>query len=448
MVPVNPNIFRAYDIRGVYGKDLDESLMEMIGNAFAACFVKDTAVVGADGRMSSPSLQKAFIEGVVKAGKNVIDVGTVPKCACMYLAWKKGYESAYVTASHLGSEWNGAKFGHAKGVEFSEDDNFRIRDAAVAGKSRNAKARGSISKGDALCAYNDYLASKIRPAKKKLRIVVDCGNGTGGLSAPVILRKLGFRVKVVFGDIDGRFPNRPSEIDEKTLSRLREEVKRADLGIAYDGDADRMSLMDDSGRLLGPEAASYLILDELAEVQKGPIIANVECLKVMDEIAKKHKRKLYRIRVGNTFMVHEVGVKKACFGVERSGHFCVPSVLPMDDGIVASIYAASTLSRKVKKLSQIFDELPKYPFKRVKVPCPDERKFAVIESLKKSLPKKYPRVNTVDGARVDFSYGWVLLRASNTEPIIRLSIEADDEKKLRKLSTEFLGALKEEIGKH
>jgi phosphomannomutase len=217
--------------------------------------------------------------------------------------------------------------------------------------------------------------------------------------------------------------------------------------MAYDGDADRMALMDERGRLLGPEAASYIILDELTTEEKGPIIANVECLKVMDEIAARHKRKMYRIRVGNSFMVHEAGRKRACFGVERSGHFCIPSVIPMDDGIVASIYAASVISRKVKKLSQIFDELPRYPFERVKVECPDERKFSVIESLKKSLSRKYPGVNAVDGVRVDFDYGWVLVRASNTEPIIRLSVEADDEKKLAKLSSEFLGMLKEEIGK-
>jgi phosphomannomutase len=365
----------------------------------------------------------------------------------MFLAWKGGHESAYVTASHLGPEWNGVKFGHANGIEFFEEENLRIRDMVIAGKPGKAKAvrPGKRSGEDALSAYNDYLVSKIRHAKKKLRVVVDCGNGTAGLSAPAVLRKLGFQVKVLFGEVDGRFPNRPSEIDEHTLSKLSKEVAGADMGMAYDGDADRMSLMDEKGRLLGPEAASYIILDELAAERKGPIIANVECLKVLDEIAARHKRKMYRIRVGNSFMVHEAGRKKACFGVERSGHFCIPSILPMDDGIVASIYAASVVSRKVKKLSQIFDELPRYPFKRIKVECPDERKFEVIESLKKSIPKKYGRVNVIDGVRVDFPYGWVLVRASNTEPIIRLSVEADDEGKLEKISREFRDILDSEI---
>jgi phosphomannomutase len=434
---VNSSIFRAYDIRGVYGKDLDEDLMERIGNAFASKFVKGVAVVGHDCRNSSPSLNKAFIEGARKAGRDVIDVGLVPRGACLFWAWKNGFSSAYVTASHLGKEWNGVKFGHPSGIEFFEEDNHRIRDMVIGGEFREAEIPGNSRNEDALGPYNEYISSKIKPAKERLNVVVDCGNGTGGISAPAILGKLGFGVKVLFGEPDGNFPNRPSEISEETLGRLSEEVQGADMGIAFDGDSDRMSLMDEKGRLLGPEFASYIILSELAGEADGPIIANVECLKIMDEVAQKHKRKLYRIRVGNSFMVHEAEKNKACFGVERSGHFCIPSILPMDDGIVASIYAASVLSRSGRKLSEIFDDLPKYPFRRMKIKCSDEKKFGVIEELKKEFSEKYDKVNTVDGVRVDFDYGWVLIRASNTEPIIRLSVEADDAKRLEELTQKF-----------
>ncbi len=434
---VNKSIFRAYDIRGVYGKDLDEKLMERIGNAFAKGFVKDVAVVGYDCRNSSPSLKKAFIDGITKAGKDVIDVGLVPRGACLFWAWRKKYSSAYITASHLGKEWNGVKFGHPNGIEFFEEDNHRIRDMVIEDMPEEAKKAGTSREEDALKPYNDYIASKIRPAKDRLKVVVDCGNGTGGLSAPDILDALGFEVKTLFKEPDGDFPNRASEIDDKSLTTLKEEVKGAYMGLAFDGDSDRMALMDEKGRLLGPEFASHIILSELTEEAEGPIIANVECLKIMDEVARSHKRKIYRIRVGNSFMVHEAEQKKACFGVERSGHFCIPSILPMDDGIVASIYAASVLSRSGKKLSEIFDELPQYPFRRVKIDCPDEKKFSVIEALKKELSENYENVNTVDGVRVDLEHGWVLIRASNTEPIIRLSIEADNDKFLDEISLEF-----------
>ncbi len=445
MKPVNPSIFRAYDIRGVYGRDLDEGLMESIGNAFGSGFVKDTAVVGCDCRNSSPSLKKAFMAGILKAGKDVIDVGLVPRGACLFWAWKKGLSSAYITASHLGKEWNGVKFGHPNGIEFFEEDNHKVRDMVVAGGLAQAGEMGAARTENALGPYNDYIASKIKPAKERLKVVVDCGNGTGGLSAPAILESLGFEVKTLFGEPDGDFPNRPSEIDEKSLTKLKGEMGDACMGIAFDGDADRMSLMDEKGRLLGPEFASYIILSELAKTESGPIIANVECLKIMDEVAKKHRRKLHRIRVGNSFMVHEAEQRKACFGVERSGHFCIPSILPMDDGIVASIYAASVLSRSGRKLSEIFDDLPQYPFRRVKINCLDERKFAVIESLKEKLSEKYDNVNTVDGVRVDFDYGWALIRASNTEPIIRLSIEADNDEMLQEMEKEFRAHLEREI---
>jgi phosphomannomutase len=442
---VNKSIFRAYDIRGVYGKDLDEDLMERIGNAFASGFVKDVAVVGYDCRNSSQSLMEAFKRGITKAGKDVTDVGLVPRGACLFWAWKNGRSSAYITASHLGKEWNGVKFGHPNGIEFFEEDNYRIRDMVIDGQFSESDKPGSARKEDALKPYNDYISSKIKPAKESLKVVVDCGNGTGGLSAPDILKKLGFDVKALFKEPDGDFPNRPSEIDDSTLSSLKDEVKGAYMGMAFDGDSDRMALMDEKGRLLGPEFASYIILSELAKEAEGPIIANVECLKIMDEVGKKHGRKVHRIRVGNSFMVHEAEQKKACFGVERSGHFCIPSILPMDDGIVASIYAASVLSRSGKKLSEIFDELPQYPFKRMKISCPDEKKFEVIEELKGELSDKYENVNTVDGVRVDFDYGWVLIRASNTEPIIRLSIEADDDGKLDELTKLFRKHLDEMI---
>ncbi len=438
-------MFRAYDVRGVYGKELTEDVMEAIGNAFASHSVKDATIVGTDGRNSSPLLKKAFISGVTKAGKNVIDVDVVPRGACLFAAWKKGKPSAYITASHLTKEWNGVKFAHGNGTEFFEDDNNRIRDAVLSGKVTEGSEKGRVESANPIGEYKKYILSKVQKARKPLKVVIDCGNGTGGLAAPGMFREAGFDVRTLFEEVDGNFPNRPSEISEESLTRLSEEVKNADIGVAYDGDSDRMSLMDEKGRLLGPETASYLILSELARHEKGPIIANVECLKVMDEIAKKHNRAIYRIRVGNSFMVHDVNEKNACLGVERSGHFCIPSIMPMDDGIAASLYAAVVLSKSGKKLSEIVDELPHYPFRRQKVKCSDENKFSVIENLKGKLSEKYEKVNTIDGVRVDFDYGWVLIRASNTEPIIRLSVEADNEEKLKELEGLFLRALGEEI---
>ncbi len=442
---INPSIFRAYDVRGVYGDDITEEIMKRIGNAFANLFVKDVAIIGMDGRKSGPSLKKAFIEGFLETGKDIIDVGLAPRGACLFWAWKLKKPSAYVTASHLSKEFNGVKFSYGDAVEFFEDDNYKVRDAVISGKYETAKKAGHCSDAKVIEKYKDFVLSKIRKASRPLNIIVDCGNGTGGIVAPDLFSRLGFKVDTLFGDVDGEFPNRSSEITEDTLTELKKRVTGFDLGIAFDGDSDRMTLMDEKGRLLGPELTSHIILMEISKHEQGPIVANVECLKIMDEIAEKLGREIFRIRVGNSFMVREVEKRGACLGVERSGHFCIPSIIPMDDGIAASLYAASVLSRTGKKLSEIADEMPLYPFKRLKAECSDETKFVVIENLKKRLAKEYDKVNTMDGVRVDFDYGWALIRASNTGPIIRLSIEAVDEKRIEELSDKFLSILKEEI---
>ncbi len=444
-MPVNKSMFRAYDVRGIYGKDLTEDVMEAIGNAFASEFVNDEVVIGTDGRISGPALRKAFIKGVVKSGKNVIDVGVVPRGACLFAAWKRKLPSAYITASHLPPEWNGVKFASGSGTEFFEKDNYMVRDIVLSGNTCKSQTKGTVRSEDAINDYVKYIVSRVPKPGKPLKVVLDCGNGAAGLAAPEIFRSAGFEVRPIFREVDGNFPNRTSEITDEALAKLKDEAARSDMGIAYDGDADRMSLVDDKGRFLGPEVASYIILNELVKKEKGGIVANVECLKIMDEIAEKFRRDIFRIRVGNSFMVSEVGKRKACFGVEKSGHFCIPSVMPMDDGIAASLYAAVALSKSGKKLSGIVDELPNYPFRRQKVPCPDEKKFTVVDRLKKKLSDKYERVNIIDGVRVDFDYGWVLIRASNTEPIIRVSTEADNYEKLKEIEYEFLKILKEEI---
>ena len=445
---INPNIFRDYDIRGVFGTDLTVQVMERIGRAYASHFVKSAVVVGMDGRKSGPTLKSAFIRGILDSGKDAIDVGLVPRGVCLVWAWKRKLPGAYITASHLPPEWNGVKFSDEKGIELTEEGNKKVGSLSIDGIFRKPKREGKLATVDGKVAieqYQKHVISKVKKAGRPMRVLIDSGNGTGGLAAPGIFRKLGFTVDVMFGDVDGSFPNRPSEIDEKSLEKMKRGIVGYDAGVAYDGDADRMALMDEKGRLLGPEVTSKIILDELVKHESGPIIANVECLKIMDEIAGGYGRRIFRVPVGNSFMVRAIEEKNGCFGVERSGHFCIPSIVPMDDGLSASLYALSAVSRTGKKLSGIADGIPQYPFERFKVECDDETKFVVVENLKNRLRKEYDGVNTLDGVRVDFDSGWVLIRASNTGPAIRLSVEADDRKKLKELSGKFLKILMDEI---
>ena len=441
---MNAHIFRSYDIRGVYGKDLDERVMETIGNVLTD--FAEEITVAMDMRESSKPLKEAFISGFTKAGKNIADLGMIPMGAAMFYAWKHNKTLAYITASHLTGEWNGVKFFHPNGEGFVEEENFRIRDEAI---KREIKENGRgktviLDSKKAIEDYKEYLVAKISPGKK-LKVILDCGNGMASMIVKGLFEKAGFITSPLFDELDSSFPNRSPEPAKDPLKKLAQEAKKADLGIAYDGDADRMVLVDNKGRKVTPEQASFLMLSELLKKEKGPIVANVECSRVLDDIAKNFNREVIRVRVGHPFIVKAVIDKKAAFGVESAGHYVIPSLVPFDDALAVSLYAAFVLSLR-EKLSDIIDKIKVYPFERINFKCSDEKKFSVIEELKQRFTKQYENVNTLDGVRLDFENGWVLARASNTEPLIRMTIEADNEQELKKLKQEFSKILEEAVG--
>lgn len=439
------HIFRSYDVRGIYGKDLNEDVMERIGNCLTR-LVKNT-VVAMDMRLSSKELKNAFISGAINSGKNIFDLNLIPMGAAMFYAWKNKKTLAYITASHLPKEWNGVKFFHSSGEGFVEEENFKIRDEFLKGKIIKAKKRGRIfqlNSKEILEDYKKYLLSKIQ-VKKKPRVVLDCGNGMASLIVKDLFEKAGFSALSIFDELDGSFPNRNPEPEADSLTKLKEESRKADLGIAYDGDADRMVLVDDKGRKLTPEQVSFLVLSELLKKESGPIIANVECSRILDDIAKEFNRKIIRVRVGHPYIVSNALKNKASFGVESSGHYIIPSLVPFDDSLAVSLYATYVLSSKDEKLSEIVDKIKRYPLGRVNFKCFDKKKFLVIKKLKEKLQKEYGNVNTIDGVRIDFKKGWVLIRASNTEPLIRLTVEADNKGEFGKLKDKFSKILEEAI---
>ncbi|MBI5347113.1 MAG: hypothetical protein HZB66_00705 [Candidatus Aenigmarchaeota archaeon] len=448
---MEPHIFRSYDVRGIYGKDLNEEIMESIGNAFGSKIQND-CVVASDSRSSSPSLCKAFIKGVVDRGKNVVEITDVPLGVGMFMAWQHKKSYAYITASHLAKEWNGVKFFHSSGLGFMEDENFEIRDMVLKspvpgkGKIKTIK-QGRLEKintNKAIEVYQNYLLRRFK-AEKSLKVVLDCGNGMAGPVAPGMFKKAGFEVETVFEEVDCSFPNRAPEPTSESLSALSKKVRDSDIGIAYDGDGDRMVLADETGRILDSVQTSYMILKELLKTEKGSIVANVEASRVIDKAAKQFGRTVIRVPVGHTFLVEAVHKQKACFGLEVSGHYCIPSVVPYDDSLAISLFVAVLLSRSDRKLSDIVNELPVLVLKRTAASCPDNKKFGVVERLKHRLQEEYENTNTMDGVRVDFDDAWVLIRASNTASIIRLTIEAETEKRYEELRRKFHAILENEI---
>jgi phosphomannomutase len=437
------SIFRSYDIRGIYGKDLTDEIMKGIGNALGN-HLKSDVVLARDCRLSSPRLRDAFIKGFLETGWNVIDAGELPLGTGMFYGWKTKRAFAYITGSHIPKEWNGIKFFHANGIGFIEEENVRVRDLYMKGPVLSSKP-GKVLKPEwnAVEEYKKYLVSKIR-VNRRLKVVIDSGNGMAGMIAPDMFRRAGFEVDSVFEKLDGNFPGRGPDPMESPLEELRKKVRKADIGIAYDGDGDRLTIIDGKGNRLTTEQVSCFIMSELLKKEKGPVIANVECTKVVDELAAKFRHGVKRIKVGHTFLMDAVKETKACFGVELSGHFVIPSLVPFDDSLAVSLYLAATLSGRNRTLNEEVKDIPVYPFERVNLECPDQKKFEVVEKLKKEVAK-YGKVNLLDGIRVDMDNGWALIRPSNTGPIIRLTVEGETDKDKEEIKRIFSGILQKGI---
>jgi phosphomannomutase len=443
------NIFRAYDIRGTVGKDLTYDVMERIGLSFAAYSGKNI-VLAHDVRIHSPEMKNAFLRGFLSVGFSAEDCGLLPIGAAMFHAWKERKELAFITASHLTKEWNGVKFFHSDGRGFMENENYAIRDIFMKNMAEKGKEKGKAVYFDGrriLAEYSAYLNKKIK-MKNHINVVLDCGNGCAGLLAPRIFEEAGCGTDIIFGEIDGTFPNRLPDPIERELGVLKRRVIGSDMGIAYDGDGDRTALIDDKGNFLVPEETSYIILSQLLKKEKGPVIANVECTRIIDMIAAKFNRKVIRVPVGHTFLTEAVHRYKASYGVESAAHYAIPSLVPFDDAMVIGFYVAYVLSSTEMKLSEFRKEVPRTFFERRSFVCPDHVKFEIMGDLSRKLSEIYENINTMDGIRIDLGGGWVLIRASNTSPYIRVTVEGETEKDKAELQEMFIAYLSKEMAKH
>ena len=447
---MNREVFREYDVRGVVDTDLDFSFVYDLGRSVGT-YARErgvkTMTVGRDCRLSSDTYGRAMGQGLTSAGIDVLDVGL---CATPMLYFSIRHLHAdggvMVTGSHNPPEFNGFKICIGPDTIYGQQIQT-LREIMEGGRYHTGS--GKFSRTDISRSYEDTLFHNVTIGKG-LHIAVDGGNGVGGLFAVPLLERFGCAVSSIYCEPDGSFPNHfPDPTVPDNLAEIIALVKekKADFGVAYDGDADRMAVVDDSGRTLTPEEASYIILSELLKTRKGPIIANVECSRVIDKIAEKFKSKVVRVPVGHTFLMQAVHKERAVFGVEKSGHYTLPFLFPFDDALAISYYAACVISRREGKLSKLMEEIPKFPFGRFSYACPDSKKFQVIENIKKKLSAEYKNVNTMDGVRIDLKNGWVLFRASNTGPVIRLTVEADTLKDFGSIKVDFMKILETEMKK-
>ena len=292
-------------------QDLNEEIMYRIGNAFASKTKKNIAV-GMDVRISSPSLCNSFINGCIDAGKKVYFIGLVPLGAGMLFALQKKVDYAFITASHLSKEWNGVKFFHHDGTGYFEKETQSIRNTFLKNTIQKRSGGGLIKEKNKkiLSNYIDFFKIK---AKKRKKVILDPGNGCASLTARKMFEKAGFDVITIYDYIDGNFPNRDPEPTAENLATLKEMIiaEKADFGFAYDGDGDRFVLVDNKSRVSSPEQVSYLILQDLLGEKKGNIVANIECTRLIDDIASRFSRKVIRVPVGHTFLVQTVLKEKA-----------------------------------------------------------------------------------------------------------------------------------------
>jgi len=438
------SIFRAYDIRGIYGKDITTETAEKIGKAFATYVNGGEIVVGYDARIGSPELRDSLINGLISSGCNVIDIGMVPTPLVYFtISHFKKDGGIVVTGSHNPPEYNGFKLCKGThtlyGSEIQELKN-------IIDSNRFRKGNGDVRSMDVKDIYIDFIRSKIN-LKKKLKIVVDGGNGAADGIAENLFRKLGCDISCIYCEPNGEFPNHfPDPTVDSYLKDLIENVKKenADIGIAYDGDCDRLGVVDDRGNIVrGDQILILFSRQVLRRMKNAKIIFEVKCSQALIEEIKKNGGVPIMYKTGHSFIKKKMRDEKSPLAGEMSGHFFfADNYYGYDDGIFASARIVEILSNSGKKLSELIDEMPHYySTPEIRIKCDDEEKFMIVENIREIFKDRYDIID-IDGVRIQFDNGWGLVRASNTEPAIILRFESVSKKGLKNIKEIVMSELK------
>lgn len=443
------HIFRAYDIRGVYGVDLDEKVARRVGLALGHYLGGRgrKLAVGMDVRLSSPALKKALVDGLTSAGCDVVDVGLVPSPALYYaVASMKLDGGAMVTASHNPPEWNGFKLCRKDAYIIAEGMGMEdLKALALKPDLPESGVKGRVEEDPGLLdRYIEDMVSKVK-VSRRLKVVLDVANGCCSLTAPKMFEKLGCEVKVLNAELDGRFPAHLPEPTEETLAELKSKVVElgADFGVGFDGDGDRAVFVDDKGRvLLGDVVTALLVNHYLPREPGAAVVFDVSCSSIVEEAVKRLGGKPIVSRVGHAYMMDAVMRNNALLGGERSSHLYFREIWGIDDGAYAALKVAEMLSEAHEPLSALVDRLPRYPTKAKNYDCPDDVKFKAVADIAQELKSRGVRIIEVDGVKVLLDEGWFLIRPSNTQPLIKLTVEAKDEASLAKLFEEAESLIK------
>jgi phosphomannomutase / phosphoglucomutase len=436
---MNPNIFREYDIRGIVGEDLTEKTVKQIGRAIATYFIEKEAtriVVGYDARESSPRFAEIIAECLNKAGCDCFLLGRVPTPVLYFATFTEDVDGGVmITGSHNPSNHNGFKISLGKDSLHGEQIQ-EIKEIAARGDF--ARGEGRTENLEILDEYFAELFKRIDFGQRGLKAVIDAGNGMGGVTAVPFYYRLGADVVELFCEPDSSFPSHePDPSQEKNLQDLIAKVveTKADLGIAFDGDADRITLIDETGRIIwGDELMILFAREVLRENPNSTIIAEVKCTQTLFDEIENSGGKAIMSKAGHSIIKAKMRETGAILGGEMSGHiFFADRFYGFDDACYAGARVLEILSKTDKSLSQIFAEFPQtVSTPEIRVPCAEEKKASVIEKLIAEFSESH-EISTIDGIRIKFQNGWGLVRPSNTQALLILRFEADSAENLVKI---------------
>jgi phosphomannomutase/phosphoglucomutase len=438
---MNAQIFREYDIRGLVDQDLTEEVVELLGNGLGTVIRRkggQSVAVGRDCRESSTRFRDRLVGGLTSTGLDVLDVGVVPTPLTYFAANTLPVDGlAMITGSHNPPEYNGFKVGHGKTTLHGHE--IQALRQLIEARDFEQGRRGRLTPFDIVTPYCHFVRQTVRVGRKGMKVVVDAGNGTGGEVAVPLLRSMGFEVVPLFCEMDARFPNHhPDPTVLENLQDLIAAVKKekAEVGIAYDGDADRLGVIDDKGQVLWGDQLMILFARSVLEEAPGStIVGEVKCSATLFDDIAAHGGTPVMWKAGHSLIKAKMKETHAQLAGEMSGHiFFKHRYFGFDDAVYSSARLLEILTHQKRPLSQLLADVPRtFASPEIRFDVPEEKKFAMVRRATEVLRAAGHSIIDVDGVRVTFPDGWGLIRASNTQPLLVLRFEARTEARLKEI---------------
>jgi phosphomannomutase len=446
---IDPSIFKAYDVRGVYPEQLNEDAAYRIGRALVQFLKVPQVTVGRDMRVSSPVLAHAIIQGITDQGADAIDLGLTTTDELYFAVGKFGYPAGVmITASHNPGQYNGFKFCREQAIPLSSATGLdQIRDIVLSGQFEPSTRKGEIIKRDVTHDYVAHVLSFIDIAAiQPLKIAADAGNGMAGMILPAVFERLPCELIPLYFELDGTFPNHPaSPIEPENTEELRKVVREqhADMGVAFDGDADRMFLVDERGQLLDGSAVTLLVSQSLLKrYPHSTILYNLIISRSVPELIEREGGRAVRTRVGHSFIKAQMRDENAIFGGEHSGHFYFRDNWYADSGLIAFLIVLELVSKANKPLSQLLAPLDTR-FRSGEINTEVRDPMAKVREVREHYAARGAAIDELDGVTISFPTWWANVRPSNTEPLLRLNVEADTRADMERRRDEVLAVIRQ-----